>query len=145
MCQVQGLPFPALELQDRKALCQLEFFPGSDNGFPKQEQTREPLAVPSTGLLTKKGAVLCGTVPSPCLSNNAVALLAQTQLCHQCQLLSRCYISLELRGKQTAVHSPLEAEQRGEKLPQLRTLHPRLSCFEEYSSPITFLLNFIYY
>lgn len=40
MCQGQGLPFSALEVQDRKALCQLGFSPGSDNGFLNQKDRR---------------------------------------------------------------------------------------------------------
>lgn len=68
MCQVQGLRFSTLEVQDRKALRQLEFSPGSDNGFPKQEKPRGPLAVPSIGGYHTY------------ISNNAVALFAWTQL-----------------------------------------------------------------
>lgn len=51
MCQVQGLFFSALEVQDRKALCQLGFSPGSDNGFLNQ---KDPLVMPSTGSVPTK-------------------------------------------------------------------------------------------
>jgi hypothetical protein len=76
MCQVQGLRFSTLEVQDRKALRQLEFSPGLDNGFPKQEESGGPLAVPLIGRLPKKGGY------HTFISNNVVALFARTQLCH---------------------------------------------------------------
>lgn len=68
----------------RKALFQLEFSPASDNGFPKQEESRGSLAVPSIGLLPKKRGY------HTFISNNVVTLFAWTQLCHHCQLLSLC-------------------------------------------------------
>lgn len=43
MCQVQGLPFSALEVQDRKAVCQLGFSSGSGNGFLNQKDHRQCL------------------------------------------------------------------------------------------------------
>lgn len=139
MCQVQGLRFSTLEVQDRKALCQLEFSPGSDNGFPKQEESRGPLAVPSIGLLPKKGEY------PTYISNNVVALFALSDTA--LSPVSAAFTLLSLfritRGKQTTVGT-LVFGSRAEGRGYTSLLSPRLFCFEELSLIITFLLSFIY-